>query len=167
MTREEIIEQLDGIIGTYEILIGNGVNSDILNVDDIEAIREAISVLSAEPCEDCISRNAVLKIAQTSKSNWIDNSVLYSKVKALPSVQPKAKWIPVKEDLPKTADSVLISINGKIGKINHEHSIMFGSYCSVDGWMIEDVKVDYNKDYFEVEAWQKAPEIYDGREGEE
>lgn len=46
MTIEEIIEQLDGIVGTYEILIGNGVNSDILDVDDIEAIREAISALS-------------------------------------------------------------------------------------------------------------------------
>ena len=46
MTREEIIEQLDGIVGTYEILIGNGVNSDILDVDDIEAIKEAISALS-------------------------------------------------------------------------------------------------------------------------
>ena len=46
MTREEIIEQLDSIIGTYEILMGNGVNSDILDVDDIEAIREAISALS-------------------------------------------------------------------------------------------------------------------------
>lgn len=46
MTREEIIEQLDAIVGTYEILIGNGVNSDILDVDDIEAIREAISALS-------------------------------------------------------------------------------------------------------------------------
>ena len=45
MTREEIIEQLDAIVGTYEILIGNGVNSDILDVDDIEAIREAISAL--------------------------------------------------------------------------------------------------------------------------
>ncbi len=49
MTIEEIIEQLDGIVGTYEILIGNGVNSDILDVDDIEAIREAKSALSAEP----------------------------------------------------------------------------------------------------------------------
>ena len=48
MTREEIIEHLDSIVGTYEILLGHGVNSDILDVDDIEAIKEAISALSAE-----------------------------------------------------------------------------------------------------------------------
>ena len=48
MTREQIVEQLDSIVGTYEILLGNGVNSDILDVDDIEAIKEAISALSAE-----------------------------------------------------------------------------------------------------------------------
>ena len=48
MTRDEIIEQLDGIVGTYEILFGHGVNSDILDADDIEAIKEAISLLSAE-----------------------------------------------------------------------------------------------------------------------
>ena len=48
MTRDEIIEQLDGIVGTYEILFGHGVNSDILDADDIEAIKEAISLLSTE-----------------------------------------------------------------------------------------------------------------------
>ena len=47
MTREEIVEQLDSIIGTYEILIGNGVNSDILGIDDINAIRETIELLQA------------------------------------------------------------------------------------------------------------------------
>lgn len=45
MTSEEIIEQLESIIGTYEIITGNGINSDILEVDDIEAIREAIEAL--------------------------------------------------------------------------------------------------------------------------
>ena len=48
MTREQIIEQLDSIVGTYGILLGHGINSDILDVDDIAAIKEAISALSAE-----------------------------------------------------------------------------------------------------------------------
>ena len=47
MTTEEIIEQLDSIIGTYEILGGHGVNSDILDVDDIEALRAAIKLIKA------------------------------------------------------------------------------------------------------------------------
>lgn len=62
--------------------------------------REAIMVLSdylqREPCEDAISRQAVLDIAKSSKSNWIDNSVLFKRVNELPFVtsQPKiGKWI--------------------------------------------------------------------------
>lgn len=47
MTTDEIIEQLDSIVGTYEILVGNGVNSDILGVDDIDAINEAIKLIKA------------------------------------------------------------------------------------------------------------------------
>ena len=48
MTREEVVEQLDSIVGTYKILIGHGINSDILDADDIEAIETAISLLSKE-----------------------------------------------------------------------------------------------------------------------
>lgn len=47
MTIEETIEQLDSVIDTYEILLGNGVNSDILDVDDLEAIKVAIASLEA------------------------------------------------------------------------------------------------------------------------
>ena len=43
MTNKETIESLESIIGTYEILLGNGVNSDILSDDDLDAIRIAIA----------------------------------------------------------------------------------------------------------------------------
>lgn len=49
-----------------------------------------------ESCEDAISRQAVLEIAKSSNSNWIDNSVLFKKVNELPPVTPKPKmghWI--------------------------------------------------------------------------
>lgn len=42
MISQETIESLESIIGTYEILLGNGVKSDILLDDDIDAIRIAI-----------------------------------------------------------------------------------------------------------------------------
>ena len=45
MTIDETIEQLESIIDSYEILLGNGVNSDILDVDDLEAIKVAIASL--------------------------------------------------------------------------------------------------------------------------
>ena len=43
MTSKETIEILDSIVGTYVILLGNGVNSDILSEDDINAIINAIA----------------------------------------------------------------------------------------------------------------------------
>lgn len=49
-------------------------------------------------CDDAISRQAVLDIAKSSKSNWIDNSVLFKRVNELPPVTPQqkyGKWIAV------------------------------------------------------------------------
>lgn len=44
------------------------------------------------------SRQAVIDIAKSSKSNWIDNSVLFKRVNELPPVTPKreqGEWIGV------------------------------------------------------------------------
>lgn len=49
MTNEEAIESLESIIDTYEILLGHGVNSDILSDDDLDAIRIAIEALKGRP----------------------------------------------------------------------------------------------------------------------
>ena len=63
---------------------------------DIERYMEDAIALEREPCDDCISRQAVLEIAKSSKSNWIDNSVLFKRVNELPPVMPQPKtahWI--------------------------------------------------------------------------
>ena len=55
--------------------------------------------LNATPlteCDDCVNRQAVLDIAKSSKSNWIDNSVLFKRVNELAPVTPKrehGEWI--------------------------------------------------------------------------
>ena len=81
MTREEIIEQLDGIVGTYEILIGNGVNSDILDVDDIEAIREAISALSNKgewiPVSERLPEEDGCYLVAVKFDRYISNEICY------------------------------------------------------------------------------------------
>ncbi len=84
MTREEAIEMLE----KDKEQRGNCFISDALDM--------AIKALNQEPCDDAISRQAVLDIAKSSKSNWIDNSVLFKKVNALPSVNQESKvghWI--------------------------------------------------------------------------
>ena len=150
MTREEIIEQLDSIVGTYEILLGNGVNSDILDVDDIEAIREAISALSAEPCDDCISRAEALKCLEfIGDKKTLDE--VYERQSKLPSVQPINKWIPVSERLPEEGKNVLFC--------DIDNDIMLGYHLTyapathfVEKGSWEDMK--------NVFAWQPLPEPY-------
>ena len=61
-----------------------------------EEKKKALDVLMAQADGDAISRQAVLDIAKSSKSNWIDNSVLFKRVNELPSVNPQEKtghWI--------------------------------------------------------------------------
>ena len=52
---------------------------------------EVLEWIDKQPCGDCISRQAVLDIAKSSKSNWIDNSVLFKRVNELPPVTPQPK----------------------------------------------------------------------------
>lgn len=91
MTREEAKAELNKEID--EISLGS------YTYDGLErsiALEIGIKALEQEPCEDAISRQAVIEIAESSKSNWIDNSVLFKRVNELPPVTPKPKtghWI--------------------------------------------------------------------------
>ena len=63
-----------------------------------------------QPCEDCISRADVLALAE--KGTLVSNGNYKSVCKAineLPSVTPKAEWIPVSERLPEEDGMYLVS----------------------------------------------------------
>lgn len=95
MTREETIRKvLDTVLWT-----GNASddNKRILTNALIKALEQEPTDKENLVVEDCISRQAVLDIAKSSKSNWIDNSVLFKKVNALPPVTPKPKTIQEKQ----------------------------------------------------------------------
>jgi hypothetical protein len=68
----------------------SGVIEDESELDgnEMRDLVEFLSMLKQKPC-DAISRQAVLDIAKSSKSNWIDNSVLFKRVNELPSVTPQ------------------------------------------------------------------------------
>lgn len=90
MTKEEAME-----------IITNALQSDESKYTEKidKALALAQKAFGQEPCEDCVSRQAVLDIAKSSKSNWIDNSVLFKRVNELPSVNPQQKtghWIKIK-----------------------------------------------------------------------
>jgi len=79
MTREEALSKVKGYL------------TDLLPLEEHDKVEEIIKALEQEECEDIISRQAVLDIAKSSKSNWIDNSILFKRVNGLPPVTPKIK----------------------------------------------------------------------------
>lgn len=61
-----------------------------------EALRVAIKALEQEPCEDCISRQAILNLKQTfyDEAGYETDYVDIEDIESLPSVQPKAEQKP-------------------------------------------------------------------------
>lgn len=100
MTREEALE-----------FIGQSVKSDV----DMAKIADAIKALSAEPCEDAISRQAVLDyIDEMSSALTFDGRMVIRRrtlekyiSDTLPPVTPKQKvgrWIKVDDEEPIAYD---------------------------------------------------------------
>lgn len=101
MLQDEIMK-----LQTYKMFVGD--DTVYINRDDV------LEVLKQQPCEDAISRKAVLELidfydGQNQQHFTVDN--LRDDVENVPSVMPKAKiraeivqssWIPVSERLPET-----------------------------------------------------------------
>lgn len=112
MTREQAIYELQDVVGD--------ISDSILNTLELrEACDMAIKALEAEPCEDCISRQAVLDTIDKLKFNHyfergeyigedtveieiVNADRMRDTVEDLPSVAParkKGKWIKKNCDL--------------------------------------------------------------------
>ena len=73
-----------------------------------------------------------------------------------------AKWIPVKERLPKEDDFVLVTVNGIYNHITFSDAIELGELCSDGTWFIDGYP-DWNNP--NVVAWMPLPRPYQ-EEGE-
>ena len=137
-----------------------------LDSEYIEAYGMAIQALSQEPCDDAISREAVLDalLDYWHDIQFVDGSGydVYEDCKAviddLPSVTHKSgKWISVRERLPEDAQEVLYST--KTGRVFH------GEYYDDN----TDRKwFSYKDDMFSfnnvVKAWMPLPKPYESQE---
>lgn len=141
MTREEAIEMLkskmDGHTDT--------------SYEWAETVRMAIQALEKEPCEDAISRQAVLekayKIAGYDKNAYVVDA---DDIKTMPSVSTEktGQWITVSERLPES-ECLLCDTEG---------FIYIGSYSKHYKWF-----EDYNENIIDdVVAWMPLPQPYTG-----
>ena len=137
MTREKIIQ------GLYK--------------GDSRAIKEAIKALEQEPCEDCISREAVKNILPRQK--FVSYEAYLScmaDVDKLPSVtSKKEEWIPCSERLPKPNE--LVDNVRKYYLIQDEYGDMHVASYLRNGWISIDSFYTLEDD---VIAWMPLPEPY-------
>ena len=94
MTKEEREEAIDIFEHNWTRLVNGDYTEEELNM----AISKALEALKAEPCGDCVSREAVADMA--GLSDWFESSDDYNdflnELEKLPSVTPehkKGEWI--------------------------------------------------------------------------
>ena len=93
MTRKKAIHML--------VRLKDRINFEVTDAQmKMDALNMAIKVLEQEPCEDCISRQAVMSLAyhflENPSEEDDDRLIMASEVEQLPSVEPvrkKGKWI--------------------------------------------------------------------------
>ena len=146
MTREEAIEYFKRHIDLYCV---EGICR--------EAEEMAIKALEQEPCEDAISRQAVLSLLHFRRNDEdkIDGYVKTKDIINLLSVttQPKTDWITISERLPEDESRVLVTIQtpmrSKVRSGMFENKRFYND--NGDTWKITDK---------EVKAWMPLPQPY-------
>lgn len=92
-------------------------NGCLESIEALMAEGEIYDIDYQHPCEDAISRDAVEKITWEEPSYDDALNVLTEvrdKVRALPSVKPEIKWIPVSEKLPNRGDTVIATFKSPV-----------------------------------------------------
>lgn len=160
MTREEAINVL------YGIRADNLNLADAYTKDKYDALTSAIKALKQEPCEDAISRQAVLDLIEHYNSDGL-GSVFYgyehgvkfsNAVNKLPPVtsQPKTGWIPVETALPEgLMVNTLVSCEDDNGLPVRTMVALYDAFSKT--WDCE----------YKVIAWMPLPEPYKADGGEE
>jgi hypothetical protein len=174
MTKEKAKLLIEEVIDDY--WEDDGYGNTTQHYDDVtDALYMAIGALEQEPCEDAVSKQAVLEgIAKWVADGYADSEEdifhISSLVTNLPSVTPTQRWIPVSEKLPNDRDWYLgIFKEPDTGWINPLPFICdyVGSKTKAttkEHWILRgftdrDEHIDY---YFNLEcvAWMPLPKPY-------
>jgi hypothetical protein len=122
---------------------------------EMEAADMAIKALEQEPCEDCISRQAVINaIANTcfwlSADNWKELTKCINSIS--PVTPQQTRWIPVSERLPEIHQDMLLSLRSLDVEVGFRAETEPYFYChSADGCYVEPQN---------VLAWRPLPKPY-------
>lgn len=102
MTREEAIDRLTYLMSDLNEFCNESKHMSDNDRKEMESLDMAIKALKKEPCEDAVSRKAVLDMAKSYNTDGYDSYtplvVDVEDIEELPSVtstRPKAQWIRV------------------------------------------------------------------------
>lgn len=119
MTRKEFKEKAKEIIDNYQFgslgklfdydnfedemkvsHVPNGIDSSEADTPLVDFLNDLYDALEQQPCEDCVSKQAVAKIINTQRFgiHQISMGIIKEKIESLPSIRPtrkKGKWIRV------------------------------------------------------------------------
>lgn len=132
MNKEELLKKIDfekswlydcGIFGSDVDIAFHAIKKSVIEAleqepkTDTWSIKDVADTLEKhgliaeqEPCEDCISRQAVIELCEGWWLGHTKEDDFATEVRALPSVNPqKSGWIPVSERLPEDNELVLFS----------------------------------------------------------
>lgn len=118
-----------------------------------------------QPCEDCISREAVMHILDevgrdfdTPREAVIPIDYMADMVADLPSVTPWSSWIPVSEKLPEPLTAVLLTVRYKsTGHWTYQMGYWEDALEKWERWL----EIGTLDDEFDILAWMELPEKYE------
>jgi hypothetical protein len=122
-----------------------------------QAEYELWKIKEQQPCEDCVSRQALINAFPISDTYTLDDII--ATIKFQPPVTPTQRWIPVSERLPEDGRPVLIYA------WNVHHVVArYDSFRTEDGykkcWVTADSWNGNTEIKNEVIEWMPLPEPY-------
>ena len=127
------------------------------------ATSESVEFIKQEPCEDAISRRAVIDIIHHYKNDRDSQlSDLSDGVCNLPPVNT-GHWIPVSERLPEMAFGCLVTVE-EDDIYGEPQSVLYPEFVGYDGETWNNA--DGEPIPFEVIAWMPLPEHYEPQESD-